>query len=581
VNFRFSIFGFRFERKRLRFCAPLLACLAAAGCIGPQMPIEAPASVKELLAGAFGTFSEYRKPVITSKRHPVPRFVTIEKGPEASVFQISPLLRWEDYESRKRLQVLWPWLTYRERGDNWSLWILPFFHASEVVREGPEGGRISDFDWVLFPLLWYGSETGVGSYFGVFPLGGKLRDFFLKDEVIFALFPLYMYTHDKAYDAHHFMWPLFAWWDGPKHHGWRALPFYSEDIREGQYERRSVLWPFFSWWRFGLDTSNPGSGWQLFPFAGHIHNKTYDEWMALMLFNWSRDEEKDRVDVHAPWPFFYYADGDNISAFKIWPLLGTKDIWEEDYRAHHEFVLWPFYQRSKIRTKEYELDWRSWMLLYWGWNETWDDFTPKDGPVVRRAPGMKEGGIRRTQSFHKVWPFVHVRERWWGQTEVQIPSLMPLGQWKDFETFYGPVYTIFRYEDDGRGTEYYDALLGLVHVADGERHTRVQVAWSVFDYESIYPAPPEDEAPALEEIGAAGDEGPAAPEEEREEPEALDARFTFLWGLFEYRGWPDGSRVRLFWIPMGDDLPEDPDLLYAVETPRGARIAPWRPGEMY
>ena len=347
-----------------RSCA-LALLLAGTGCLAPDPAVEAPATVKQLLAGAFGTMTEYRKPVYTSRRHPLPPFVTLKKGPKATELLVSPFFRWQDDPRHKRLQVLWPLLSYRERAGSWGLWIMPAFHASEVVREAPGGGKISDFDWMLFPLLWYGSETGVGKYFALFPLFGKIRDFFGKDEVWFALFPVYMQTRVPEYTAHHILWPLIGWWDGPRRkgavrqHGFRIFPFYAQDIRDGKFVRRAALWPLFSWWKFALDTNNPGFGWLSFPFAGHVHNSTYDEWTVLALFNWSHDRKRNETRVHAPWPFFFYAEGDGISALKVWPIAGFKDVWAEGYRAHHEFALWPLYQRSHIRTREYELHWRS------------------------------------------------------------------------------------------------------------------------------------------------------------------------------------------------------------------------------
>ena len=311
--------------RRLRgwlLAAPVL--LLAAGCIGPELPVETPASVRELLSGAFGTMTEFGEPVITSKRRPVPPFVTLERGPKAEAFQLCPILRWADNERRQRLEVLWPWITWRGRGESWSMWLLPVFHASDVVRDEPGGKKSSDLNWTLFPILWGGSETNQGSYFAVFPVGGTIRKFLFKDEIWFVLFPLYMHTHEAAYDANHILFPFFSWWSGERQHGWRIFPFYGEDVREGKFERRAVMWPLVTWWHFALDSANPGFGWMVFPFAGHIYNDTYDEKTVLAIFNWSYDESRHRTEVHAPWLFFYWAEGDDISSLKLCPFIGTK-----------------------------------------------------------------------------------------------------------------------------------------------------------------------------------------------------------------------------------------------------------------
>jgi len=73
---------------------------------------------------------------------------------------------------RRRVKLLWPFIDVSWGAGDVRAWAMPIFFYRE--RPVPQLNE-SDIDFMLFPLIYAGYEPGAGGYFGIFPLGGKLR----------------------------------------------------------------------------------------------------------------------------------------------------------------------------------------------------------------------------------------------------------------------------------------------------------------------------------------------------------------------------------------------------------------------
>jgi len=190
----------------------------------------------------------------------------------------------------------------------------------------------------LFPFYFQGRDASGQTYRALFPVGGTIRDFVGRDEITFALFPLYSQSHLNEISTHNILWPFISLTTSSKDHIYRArfFPFYGVNQHRDKFDKRFILWPLYTEANYYYPKGH-GHSHILFPFYGVVNLDTEKTlWLLPPFFRFTRGEAQDIT--YAPWPFFQRRKGNGIDMLYVWPLWGRKKVDDLERR----FYLWPF-----------------------------------------------------------------------------------------------------------------------------------------------------------------------------------------------------------------------------------------------
>jgi hypothetical protein len=360
--------------------------------------------------------------------------------PEHHVRVLSPLFSVRSGPSGTECSVL-SWGPVGTRDPLFSLgasaahhWGSAFFRYEN--RYKPGGGE--DMDWSLFPLFFGGSDTVEGSYFAIFPLGGRLKGLFAQDQIDFYLFPLYWHSQsderhsgDSVKHSLHLVWPFYNQVWGGDWSGWRVWPFYGRywsHTIDGKlrYDRTFVLWPFYIRQSNQMH-ENPTELFFTLPFYGESTSRTIDDRAYLWPFFLTRHNKKYERKIYLGLLIPYrFTDGQA----DLWPLFGIKrfslgwDVGGLVRRNYRHYFLWPI-ERYDWATDGFQQTTRFWLLpLLWHFH-----YIDMD--------------TLETESEWTLWPLF--RHRSVGQS-VSFDFVSPL--WfrrDDYDRLYSRWFNVFRY----------------------------------------------------------------------------------------------------------------------------------------
>ena len=223
---------------------------------------------------------------------------------------------------------------------------------------------------MIFPFLFWGHDTGHGSYFGFFPFGGRLKGVLGQDEIDFALFPLYWSTENEGRRSLNVLWPFFNRVSGERWSGWRLWPFYGAyETRTSAGELRSdtrfALWPFWIHRRDQMDW-RPSEVFFSFPFYGVRRSAKFESHTYLWPFFQTRVDRESGERTYAGFLFPWRLEDQQVD---LWPIVGSKTESSVGRagltRRYRHFVLWPF-ERYQWRSDERREETAFWLLpLMW------------------------------------------------------------------------------------------------------------------------------------------------------------------------------------------------------------------------
>lgn len=381
------------------------------------------------------------------------------KGPDFRETALHPLWRRVETPHETRWQFLEPIFAGRTTNDESSSRFLAFgwsrHHRSESTR--------SDYDFMLFPLLWFGNGPDSRErYFALFPLGGVIESFAGFAQAGFVLFPLYYWvTKDvSAPETFHNVTPLIGWVNGgPRDGSWHVLPLGAHWQWEGKYEKWSFLWPIFHWQRNRLDTTDPSTEFAVWPLFGLERSERMFFLSFLWpFFRWRTEtvESWDEANVRSE-TVYWHKDA-------FWPLWRSERTRDYDYLR-----LFPFFARYRSP----ELDSDAWAIPFlWlrearekEWTKSTFDFVPLVHWERKRwNPPAGGGATRADDSAFKLWPLFGVRDEA-GAHDVKAPVLLPLDIERyagDFEANWGPLWELWHTHREADGSTRGNALLRLV-----------------------------------------------------------------------------------------------------------------------
>ncbi|MGD0486926.1 MAG: hypothetical protein ABSB94_07015 [Syntrophorhabdales bacterium] len=273
------------------------------------------------------------------------------------------------------------------------------------------------YDVTLFPFFY--GKTAERSYGGVFPFYGRLYHRFRRDEIGFALWPLYSYSIWEGTTRTNILWPFFSFYRG-RQEGFKLGPLYGR--RRVGDERRSsfVLWPFFIKDEKDLNGDNPQKSLWAFPFYMRT-TSPHSSFYAVMWPFFTYMRVQDRTEIKAPWPFFSSAKGKEESGFSLWPIYSHSKAGKDEVT----YVLWPIYKETERYPGE-----RKW--------------TQKRILIIDKYETDDRG------TFFNICPFFEYR-RGSAETVFFFPSIIP---WRNagFDRIIRPLMTLYAYRKKGDKT---------------------------------------------------------------------------------------------------------------------------------
>ncbi|MBU4200034.1 MAG: hypothetical protein KKG09_02975 [Verrucomicrobia bacterium] len=346
-----------------------------------------------------------------------------------SLWAVHPLVSTlqDPSDQRQERDILWPLLVSKRHRDFWQWRLAGFGLWRDYDITDPD----SRYSMWFIPFYFQGRDADRNPYLAVFPVGGKISNILMWDEVWFALFPLYGYGRIKDIETYTYLWPLLATSHGKDVPVRRAFifPLYGYSLRENAFDKRFLLWPFWTSARYFYPKSH-GYGWILFPVVGHIKLSDQESWMFLPPFSrFSRGTQL--TQVNCPWPIFQYCSG-SIDKLYFWPVVGYKVIGD----TQTGFLFWPIGITSR-RVMAEGVNQRYFMLPI-VYSET----------LTRRNPAGSV--LAETVDFRafKVWPLFTYR-RQGNRSRFGFPSLCPAKDFAVIERNYAPLWTLYSHSVSG------------------------------------------------------------------------------------------------------------------------------------
>ncbi|MDD2239527.1 MAG: hypothetical protein PHO14_07915 [Kiritimatiellae bacterium] len=440
-------------------------------------------------------------------------FLERARGEDGMALQAMPRPLWaraaDPATGRTAWDVLWPVAAGKTFHKETSARVLLAWYFN---RDGTDPA--SQYSVRVIPLWFHGrDETGKG-YAALFPLGGDIRNFLLKDRIRFVLWPLWTESWIKEVHTTDVLWPIWSRTTTPDGHleKFRVFPFYMHSKNERLYDKHSVLWPVWTHARY-VHPKAEGTAWVLFPLCGRVNLNSQKGWMVLPpLFQFIRGEQMSRT--FCPWPFYQRETGLR-EKLAVWPLYG----WRKDGALERWYWLWPLIVREKNH-------WATTHRNRWGVIPFYNNVTTS----VETKPPTGEAGEsdepeasapaplprRVVANRTKLWPLYSRGYDLEAKTyRLRLVDLWPAGHPPPVERSWAPLWTVLDYRAHGEQSDL-DVLWGLA------RYTRREAGARAF---SLFPLWRHDRAEA-----------------------AGVRRWSVLKGLIAYDRTATTRQVRFLWL---------------------------------
>lgn len=359
-------------------------------------------------------------------------FFTYRQDKEGKDLAWRPFFYWKREEGRYTLlEYLYPLGKYKRTEKEVESYFMPFFSTRKDLTQEQKKER-------GFLLAFWGETEKGEPYGGFFPLYGKLKKRFGKDEMNFILWPVYSDSREGDNRTYSFLWPFFSRTEGGGKDGFKMWPIYGYERKEKDYEKIFFLWPIFHFERRHLYTDDPTEMAMVFPlYVSSASSKRVSRSVLWPFFNYTYDEEDHYTQWDFPWPFLQWAKGDDKSIFRIFPLYGHKR-WED---RESGYILWPLYWYNREEEKGYQMIRHRFLLLSKDQTEVWKD----------------EGKRAR---ILRIWPLFYYGQRKEGSVHFHFPALIPIDD-EGFERNWGPLFRLYEYRRNPEGDFESKFLWGL------------------------------------------------------------------------------------------------------------------------
>ncbi len=416
-----------------------------------------------------------------------------EKGSERS-WTVAPLFsyRGDPDTDFVEFRMVYPLMSYNRFGSEYRIHFLQLFSSAGSLSLQDQSKR----RFTVFPFYFQQRSSDPSlNYTALLPVFGHLKNRLFRDELDFALLPLYLRSRKNDIVTHNYVFPLFHRRQGPGLTGWQLWPLLGAEHKDittktnsfgeletvAGHDQRFFLWPFYFDNKLGIGTENPQTQRLLLPFYSLQRSPLRDTSTYLwpLGLTHTEDREKKYREWGAPWPFIVFARGEGKTANRVWPLFGRA----KNETLQSDFCLWPIYKYNRAHTDA--LDRERTRILFFLYSD-----------LVERnlATGT---ALERTD----LWPLFTARRDHNGNERLQIFSLLEpfLPNSAAVERGYSPLWSIWRSEKNAATGAASQSLL-----------------WNLY----------------------------------RRDVTPNSKKCSLLFGLFQYQSGPDGNGVRLFYIPI-------------------------------
>jgi hypothetical protein len=304
----------------------------AAGPIFDKVSLTLESGARTESAGPFF----YRQETAAATQWGVPPFYAQISQPDVDAFNC---------------EALPPLFSYHRFGRESTTLITPLINIyGGRYQSGAEYRRA-----MVFPFYYRQTGTDASrNYFALFPFYGTIKNKFLRNEIHFTLFPIYIQSRKRDVVTDNFLYPLIHTRTGNGMSGWQFWPLLGLENKVpttrtnllgnveviGGYEKLFLVWPFFFEETTGIGTERQSYYQALWPFYTQMSSPQRTSTGIIFPFFTTTDErEKKYREYDFPWPFFVIARGEGKTITRFFPLYDASH--NESLRSRT--YLWPVY----------------------------------------------------------------------------------------------------------------------------------------------------------------------------------------------------------------------------------------------
>ena len=420
-------------------------------------------------------------------------FVKWQKRGDERVVALRPLFYFSSAPDATEGDILFPLLRTRS-GRGYSL--LNSIDLFETENRQPEVGGGESF--TLFPFLFYDRSDRGPSTLALFPLGGRILNHFNRDEIRFALFPLYGQTRKGSTTVTNILWPFFAFVDGENESGIKVWPLFGASSKPGVYRKRFYLWPLFFDYDLALNSDQPRKIRMFWPFYGIDSRPAQTSRVVFWpFFSFRDDREKGYKKWDFPWPLWGVTRGKSDYGNRFFPLFA----YERHRDSEKLWLAWPVYRFDTLDSPQ--LQRRRHSVLFFLFRDLHEAYPGEEGERLHRVT---------------FWPlFRYQQER--GVTRFSLLALVEpiFPNSEGVENNWAPLWRLYQAEWDHHGNRVDSLLWNLFW----REHRPDAVAMELFPLFSL-----------------------------RHETDGT-TEFALLKGLFRYHREDGERRVNFFYLPWG------------------------------
>ncbi|MFP4282609.1 MAG: hypothetical protein ACLFU2_08320 [Opitutales bacterium] len=344
--------------------------------------------------------------------------------------------------------ILYPFFNHYEYPSN-SHW-----HVLNLVR-GSKGDYATSFE--AWPFVFWRDRPGdEADTLALWPLGGRLSDFFGRKHVDFALWPLYIRTEGDGEVRYSTPWPFIQTLTGEAS-GFALWPLGGRFHRPGEYDRRFAFWPIFHDHREKLGAEVPYRSLGVLPFylrqtGDGLRSETY----LWPFFGYTKEWEP-RPSYHERryfWPFLVQGRGEEAHTNRWMPFY----TYERTREREKWWYLWPIFKHQEVDLEF--LTRKQTQVLY---------FLFRDRKQVQ--------GDRILSHRQTMWPFYSYWTDGAGRTQMQaldpVTAFFPSNP--EVRETWTPLFALYRY--DRRGADKRLSILWnlIVHEDGGNGKERLTI----------------------------------------------------------------------------------------------------------
>lgn len=343
------------------------------------------------------------------------------KTDSGSFFAVRPFYSHTVTDEREIRDVFWPLYSRKEFKDEISSRALIFWYTR---RFSPQDESPRYRNWLL-PIYFQGRDAAGKGYFAIFPLGGTVHEFLGRDEMTFALFPVFGKSRINDVKTTSVFWPLYSRTRGEGVQRDRLFPIVGKSVRENGYEKRFLFWPFWTSAEY-VHPSNPGRAWLLFPLCGQAKLKQENTlWLLPPLFRFTEGEKQDKL--YCPWPFIQKVKSEQQEKFYVWPLWGEKKT--NAGQNSRSFMFWPVLWSEKVQGSDRI--------------KTCQRAVPVFTHVRTVSPAAPEAEEKEISDYWRIWPLMSWRRD--GEvSRFRTLELWPVKDHAPVERNWAPLWTLYQ-----------------------------------------------------------------------------------------------------------------------------------------